>query len=215
MFSLIRWLFILRPKVPMSKETIHQNVWDMTHDEARQYYENCRKDPSALDRQRNGPRQLNVVRSTAPVCPVCGKSLGNRRPPYRRSCFKCKKCNSKIYAEPKQQLFESVYLTDKQKYLVDFLWQLDHWIFTAGTIHDFCWAKMQIGKTDAQISDDVVSDAIWFLLNYNLKNLTEINPGIDALSVKTYRAEIKMLIEEFRDAQKEWRGQNTNSSFYV
>jgi ribosomal protein L37AE/L43A len=201
MFSLIRWLFVRRSARPMPKETSQQDVWDMTHDEARQYFENCRKDPSALDRRRNGLRQLNVLQSTAPVCPVCGESLGNRRPPSRRSCFKCKKCGARIYGDPEQQLFESVYLTEKQKDLVDFLWQLDHWVFTAGTIHDFCWAKAQIGKGDAPVSDNVVSDTIWFLLNYNLKNLAAINPGIDTIDMKMYREDLTDLIKDFRHAQ--------------
>ena len=182
-----------------------KHIGDMTHDEARNYYEDQRQDPAALDRRTNGPRRPRLVQSMDPVCPACGGSLGNRKVPSRRSSFKCKKCGAQLYADAKQHLFESAYLTEKQKDLVEFLWQLDHWVWTAGTIHDFYWAKSQIGKDDKPISDDAVSDTIWFLLNYNRKNLSKINPDADAFMIKTYREELTELIQVFREAQEDWR----------
>ena len=211
MRSLIRRLLGLRTARPSADTASERSLGDMTHDEARDYYEERRRDPAALDRRRNGPRQLHAALSTDAVCPTCGGSLGNRKPPQRRSSFKCKKCAAQLYADPKQELFASVYLTEKQKDLVDFLGQLDHWIYTAGTIHDFCWAKEQIGKADARVSDNVASDTIWFLLNYNLKNLSLINPGIDSIGMKTYREDLRGLIKEFREAQKEWSGQKRST----
>jgi len=199
MFSLIRRFLGRRTSQPSSDKASEQSLGDMTHDGARDYLEEQRQDPAALDRRRNGPRQHHVALSTEAVCPACASSLGNRKPPQRRSSFKCKKCAAQLYADPKQELFASVYLTEKQKDLVDILWQLNHWIFTAGTVHDFCWANEQIGKADARMSDNVVSDTIWFLLNYNLKNLPSINPNSSSTGIKLWREDLVGLIEEFRE----------------
>lgn len=181
------------------------SVMDMTHEDARQFYENQRKDDAAMARKSATSQEPIPVPSTSPICPYCMESLGNRKTPVRRSSFKCKKCGGQVYGDPKQQLFASVYLTEQQKSLVDYLWQLNHWIFTAGTIEDFNWAKKQIGKGDKPNTDDVVTDTIWFLLNYNLKSLAKINPHSDALDIKFYREEVTDLIREFKGEQKQWK----------
>lgn len=177
----------------------------MTHDEARQYYENKRQDAAALYQRAHAPRRPKFTPSTDLVCPACGASLGYRKPPSRRSSFKCKKCGAQVHADPQQQLFPSVYLTETEKGLVDYLWQLDRWVFAAGTIDDFYWAKAQIRKHDKPNSDDVVTDVIWFLLQYNLKNLPKINPYADNFGLKTYREDITALIREFKEDQEYWR----------
>ena len=109
-----------------------------------------------------------------------------------------------MYADAKQELLPSVYLTERQKALLDLLAQLDHWVFTAGTIEDFYWAKAQIGKGDKSNADDVICDTVWFLLNYNLQNLGRINPGSDAFMLKTCREDLTGLVQEFKACQRKW-----------
>jgi len=177
----------------------------MTHEDARQFYEKQRRDPAAMARKSTTLHEPIPTPSANPICPYCMESLGNRKPPVRRSSFKCKKCGGQVYADPKQQLFASVYLTEQQKSLVDYLWQLNHWIFTAGTIEDFNWAQKQIGKADKPNTDNVVTDTVWFLLNYNLKNFAKINPHSDAFDLKLYREDVTDLIREFKEEQKQWK----------
>jgi hypothetical protein len=201
-------MFAAKPTAQQNRRPPDQiaqpSIGDMTHDDARVWYESQRLDPAAVARRSGHIRTPSVTLSTAPLCPYCSGSLGNRKPPGRRSSFKCKVCGKQVCADPKQELFASVYLTEKQKTLVDFLGQLNHWVFTAGAIDDYVWAKVQIGKADKPNTDDVVSDAIWFLLNYNLKNLDTINPGSDAFMRKTYREDVTGLIQDFKACQKDW-----------
>jgi hypothetical protein len=192
----------VHPQAAEAENQPQPNMGDMTYDDARVWYESRRQDPAALARRLGLVRKPAMTFLTSPVCPYCTGSLGNRKPPHRRSTFMCKACGEQVYADPKQELFASVYLTEKQKALVDYLWQLDHWVFTAGTLDDYYWAKAQIGKADKSNTDDVVSDTIWFLLNYNLQNVGKINPGSDAFMLKTLRKDITGLIQEFKACQE-------------
>lgn len=206
--AFFRWLFGQRRS---SESPSLESVSEMSHADAREHYERQRTDPAACTHFAV-PDALSP--SSEPVCPACGGSLGNRKAPSRRSSFKCKKCGAQLHADPHQRLFSSVYLTEAQASLVGFLWQLDHWVFTAGTWRDFCWAKGQIGKGDQPSTVNVVADTIWFLLNYNYEHVGEINPSgsppcddpilsqlsreESSFSLKTYRQDIRALIEEFR-----------------
>ncbi len=190
---LLSWLF---------RQTSTKSAGNMTHADARTYLEGQRRDPAASTR---AAFPAPMLPSSTAVCPNCGESLGDRAPPSRRSKFKCKKCAAEVHADPRQRLFASVYLTEEQANLVDFLSQLDHWVFTAGSWHDFCWAKQQIGKADQQNTTDVVADAIRFLLNYNREHIAAINSSADAFMQKTYKEDITNLIQEFSSDRKKFR----------
>ena len=187
-----------------AQETFLQGVVEGLLDMVR------RRDPAALASRSGLVNRPAMAISASAVCPYCAASLGKRKPPRRCSTFTCKTCGQQVYADPKQELFTNVYMTEKQIALVGYLWQLNHWVFTAGTLDDFCWAKAQIGKADKPNTDDVVSDTIWFLLNYNLRNLHKINPNTNATIVGSERQDVIRLIREFREDNRARRELGTS-----
>jgi ribosomal protein L37AE/L43A len=178
-----------------------KNFGEMTHDEASHFYQNQRQDEAKTEQQTTDYK-ITKPPSVEPVCPYCKNSIGNRKTPTRRSNFKCKKCSNQIYVDPTQKVFESVYLTKNQSVLVYYLWKLDRWIFTAGTIEDYLWAKSKIGKACHPNTENVAADTIWFLLKYNLKNIKAINPHGDNLSYQFYQEDIVELMRSFKEDLK-------------
>ena len=109
------------------------------------------------------------------VCPYCKAELLNRKPPKRRSAFKCPTCQKEITVDPHQFIYPFVYLTEKQANYVGFLWQLDHWVFTKGGKNDYQRMKTELAKKFR--AEPRVGDVIWGLMNKSLMECDQFERG--------------------------------------
>jgi len=100
------------------------------------------------------------------VCPYCQKDLSKRKTPTRRSQFTCPGCSEKVYAEPRQPIYPSPFLTEIQASYVKYLWQLDHWVFTMGSNAEYLRTKAALSARFG--SEAKPGDVIWALMNESM-----------------------------------------------
>jgi DNA-directed RNA polymerase subunit M/transcription elongation factor TFIIS len=98
-----------------------------------------------------------------PTCPYCGTALPGRKPPKRRSTFACPNCGEAINVDPMQFIYPGPYLTDEQAGYVEFVWQLDRWVFTRGSHKDYEQMRGALRKKFG--GEPGVGDVIWGLMN--------------------------------------------------
>ena len=97
------------------------------------------------------------------ICPSCDNYLGKVVQPSRRSKRKCKVCGLTIHVEPQQSLFKSPFLSEKQAFLSDTLKQLNHWVFTNGSIRDFGRVKKNLGM-EGHLDDGQITQVLRVLI---------------------------------------------------
>ena len=128
-------------------------------------------------------------------CPYCQEDFSSRKTPSRRSHFKCPGCSETIYVEPAQPIYPTPYLDEVQVTYVNFLRQLDHWVFGIGSDDDYRRKRAQLAKRFGK--EPSVGDVIWGLMNDSL---------IKACQDQFERKDMKNLMKEFREFEKEMKG---------
>ena len=148
------------------------------------------------------------------LCPYCGTDLGAVSKPARRSKRKCKSCDKQIHVHPKQSLFKTPFLTTRQVTVVEYLEQLDHWVFTRGSMADF---RREVTRQalSGKLSDDQTEFVVLSLIRWNMDNIADINkqeakreekahkllkgiPGYKPYSsIESYREDVGGLMERF------------------
>lgn len=127
-------------------------------------------------------------------CPYCGKDFSKRKTPSRRSTFNCPACAKSVYVEPTQPIYPTPYLDDIQATYVNFLWQLDHWVFGIGSNDDYRRKKTELAKQFGK--EPGIGDVIWGLMNDSL---------VKACQDQIERREMKKLISDFRTFENEMK----------
>lgn len=97
-----------------------------------------------------------------PKCPYCSAELTGRKRPSRRSKFTCKHCNQVVAVDPKQFLYDTPFLTERQASYAKYIWQLDHWVWTRGSREDYERKHRELRKRFG--GEPGVGDVIWGLI---------------------------------------------------
>jgi len=126
-----------------------------------------------------------------PLCPYCRIDLPPRKPPTRRSSFKCPACGGRIYVEPTQPIYPTPYLDETQRQYVRFLWQLDRWIFALGSDEDYARKKQELALQFG--CEPGVGDVIWGLMNESL---------VKTCHGEWDRRDVRALMDKFRDFER-------------
>lgn len=151
------------------------------------------------DEEKEALRYLKDIRKTGVkreekkvrlVCPYCEYDLGPTKKPERRSTRKCKNCNKKIIVNPKQDLYATPFLTERQKYLVEVVDQLSAWVFTEVS-------KEQIEKLRSKSKSD--HDVGRADLAPDIRELISLN--ID--TAKAYDKKEKIRYQRIKNANKD------------
>jgi hypothetical protein len=128
------------------------------------------------------------------ICPYCHVTIPGRKPPNRRSSFRCPFCAMQITVDPVQFCYPFCYLTEKQAGYVEFLRKLDNWCFTLGSQEDYERTRDTLQQQRG--TKVPVGDIIWNLMNQSLrecgdnykKELMEWKAGCqDLFDAKTIR----------------------------
>ncbi len=178
----------------------------LSYKEYLQYCEDQRRDDAARAWKANRDMyQPKFEVSLDPVCPYCLKSLGERKPPTRRSKFSCKSCGLVVMVDPHHKIFPSVYLNEMQALIARSLSDLDKVVFAAGKTEDFWWAVQQKDWTKGKelLSENEVADMLWFLLNYSMIHMDKILPPGEANLRPEYSKQLQTMQEGFRKEEKE------------
>ena len=172
--------------------------------------EECRFDDIALEQKtyRPDPVEKTIEQNTVtpktqnikqPSCPYCKAEFLNRKPPKRRSVFKCSTCQGEVTVDPHQFIYPSVYLTEKQATYVSFLWQLDHWVFTRGSKNDYQQMKAELAKKFR--TEPGVGDVIWGLMNKSLMECDQFECG-----------DVQDLMKEFRKFESQLKNHHKSKN---
>ena len=146
-----------------------------------------------------------------PVCPYCKSHFKNRKPPKRRSAFKCPTCKEQISVDPEQYVYPSSYLTEKEAGYLRFLYDLDYFAFSSGSYADYGQMHATLAKRFGR--DPGVSDIIWGLMNLSqLQCLARRNQKARELAhLRVYEREFGPLqgddnweLDRIRDLMKEF-----------
>jgi len=168
--------------------------------------EQSRQDRAAIER-RADPDAYNPIPelSTTPECPYCKCSLGDRKPPSRRSRFSCQHCGNVVHVDPHHRIFPSCYLNAKQELIARYLSILDNSPGMAGRSGDFWWAAQQKEwlKGKAPLSDQEAADALWTLMNYCVTAMPELLPPEELENVRHYADELQRHMKAYRSEEKE------------
>lgn len=106
-----------------------------------------------------------------PECPHCGRYIKRKTTPARRSKFKCPHCSKVIHVDPRQYVYSRPYLTSREAVYVDYVYQLDRWIFTLGSQDDYEAVRRELSKRFK--SEPQPADVIWALMNRSMTMLGE------------------------------------------
>jgi len=193
------------PGITVEATTSHSPRPSITAAEYAGYLEKHRRDEAARAWRKN-PNAYQPIRklSTDPACPYCRQSLGNRKPPPRRSKFGCKTCGNVVVADPWHRIFPSCYLNAKQGLIARYLGMLDKAVGTAGKSEDFWWAAQQRdwlrGKN--QLTDGEAADTLWTLMNYNVTATADILPPEERENFRYHADDLQRLMREYRKEEK-------------
>ena len=167
------------PSLQLEISSSYTSVPSMTVAEREAYLEKQRRDEAAKAWRKN-PAAFRPIQelSTTAICPWCNQSLGNKKPPSRRSQFSCRNCGSVVYADPWHRIFPSCYLNTKQALIARYLGFLNKGAGTAGKSEDFWWAAQQKDwlREKTRLIDAEASDTLWTLMNYNVIAMKDILP---------------------------------------
>lgn len=97
-----------------------------------------------------------------PKCPYCSTPLTGRKRPSRRSTFTCPHCNEVITVDPKQYIYDSPFLTEEQAGYAEYVGQLDHWVWTRGSMSDYEEQRAKLRRKFG--GEPSIRDIIWGLI---------------------------------------------------
>jgi hypothetical protein len=171
---------------------------------ARFFSRSSRRDPAYKTWHADPSRYHPTFTVSAdPLCPYCQASLGQRKPPTRRSTVSCKSCGNLVYVDPKHHIFASVYLNAKQGLIAKTLGKLDSCPATAGKTEDFWWTASELdwAKGKTTLTENEAGDVLWSLMNYNVMHMRKIIPKNEPYDF--YVEELQRWLQEYRHLEKE------------
>lgn len=121
---------------------------------------------------RDAEKAPQTKRAPDTSCPYCACDLAKLKQPSRRGKRKCPGCGKALVVDPTQRLFACPFLSDRQAFLTDTLHQLDHWVFTQGTMVDFEAVARELGVTKPY-SEEAVAQVLRALIQSNIARLRQ------------------------------------------